>query len=384
MGISIGPVASGEPWVWAWQAYLGVWCVLVAVGALLVREWRPASMERGALDQRRRLRLVATIAGWVSLWLAIDWPLGGLAAYLLSAASLQYLVINLVVAPLLLFGLPRVPPSRLSGAPTAPRVWRPPVQLLTAAVFAAVMFTSVVPAFVDGVRASALGSLGLVTVWLVSGVAMWWPVLRRDGGQLRYLAAVAYLFVPFILPKVPGLAYIAADEPVYGVYANAPRVAGLALSPLGDQLASGGILWSAGTAMIFVSLGVLFEAWYRDERRASAPASLQIPADPELVAELFAIPGAWVALERVIGGLESSLPTERAGYELRLAVRERTGRRCVVVELHAPLDGSATAQVAESMTRDLERYLARLPEAQRLIVESHMDFEVVPFRTRAS
>lgn len=382
MGIALGPAAGGEAWTWGWQAYLGVWAVLAVVGAGLVTEWRRAG-GASALDARRRLRLTCAVAGWVVLWLAIDWPLGALAGYLLSAAAMQYLLINLVAAPLLLFGLPRLG----SVAPVTSRsggVWRPPLQLITGAAFAAVLFGTAVPAVVDAVRPSALGSLALVSLWLATALALWWPVLRRDGRQLRYLAAVAYLFVPFIMPKIPGLLYIVADTPVYEVYARAPRVVGLAMSPSTDQLSAGAVLWSAGTVMLFVSLGALFASWYRDERRATAPVNLQIPADPELVAELFAIPGAWVALERVIGGLEGSLPAEREGYELKVAVRTNAGVRGVIVELHAPLESALTAGVAASMRRDLARYLASVPAEHRAALEGRLAFEVVPFRARAS
>ncbi|MFN8637945.1 MAG: cytochrome c oxidase assembly protein [Dehalococcoidia bacterium] len=251
-------------------------------------------------------------------------------------------------------------------------------------VFAAVMFGSAVPVVLDGLRATSVGSLVLVAAWLVAALALWWPVLRRRGRQLRYMAAVAYLFVPFILPKIPGLVYIVADEPLYRVYAAAPRVAGLAFPAGIDQRAAGAVLWSAGTVMVFVSLGVLFAAWYGDERRASAPASLEIPADPELVAELFAIPGAWMALERVIGHLQASLPPGTTGYDLRLAVREHGMGRRVVAELHAPLSDDGSAEVSRIMQQDFDHYLARMTPAQRALIEGQLGFEVVPFRTRAT
>lgn len=381
MELALGPAATAEPWTWAWHAFPGVWLVLGLVGAWLLSEWRQAP-RLPVTDERRSQRRQSALAGWLVLWLALDWPLGLLATHLLSAAAFQYLLITLVVAPLLLFGLPRLP-----AGPPEERVrglWRPPSQLLTAVAFAAVMFGSAVPAVLDGLRASSVGSLVLVSVWLLAALALWWPVLRRRGRQLRYMAAVAYLFVPFILPKIPGLVYIVADDPLYRVYAEAPRVAGLAFGAGIDQRAAGAVLWSAGTLMVFASLGVLFSAWYRDERRASAPASLEIPADPELVAELFAIPGAWMALERVIGHLQASLPPETTGYELRLAVRDGGSGHRVVAELHAPLSDEASAEMSRVMQHDFDHYLARMTPAQRALIEGQLGFEVVPFRTRAT
>lgn len=380
MSIGWWPAAGSAPWTWAWHGYLGVWLLVAGVAGFVALEWRRASMAASLPDPRAAQRKWCALAGLLLLWLAFDWPMGSLSAVLLSAAALQYLVLSLVVAPLLLYGLPRLPEAPVAASIGG--LWRPPIQLLTGAAFAAVLLGSSSTFAVEFLRPSQAGSMLIGLLWLAAAVALWWPVLRRDGRQLRYMAAVAYLFVPFILPKVPGLVYIVADYAVYDVYAEAPRVAGLTMSVIGDQKLAGAILWSAGTVLVFVSLGLLFTAWYRDERRGTQPASLQVPADPELVAELFTIPGAWTALERVIEGLETSLPEDRQGVELRIAVREVASARRVVVELHAPFDDEASAIVSERMSRDLRHYLARLPMEYRAAIETHLGFEVVSFRPR--
>ncbi len=372
--------ASGAPWTWAWHGYVGVWLLVGAAAAYVAIEWRRDARSRWLPDPQARQRQWCAVAGVGLLWLAFDWPMGALSSVLLSAAAVQYLVISLVVAPLLLYGLPRLPEA--ARATSTGGVWRPPSQLLTGAVFAVVLLGGSSTAAVDRLRSSQAGTMLIGVLWLTAALALWWPVLRRDGRQLRYMAAVAYLFVPFILPKLPGLVYILETRPVYEVYANAPRVAGLSLSVLGDQKLAGAILWSAGTVLLFVSLGLLFAAWYRDEQRLTRPASLEVPADPELVTALFTIPGAWTALERVIDGFETSLPAERQGVELRIAVRELGSARRVVVELHAPLDDEASAVVSERMARDLRRYLAGVPVDQRAAIEAHLGFELVSFRPR--
>ena len=380
MSIEWWPASSGASWTWVWHGYLGVWLLVAGVATFVGLEWRRARRTTSLPDPQARQREWVGLAGVLLLWLALDWPLGTLSAVLLSAAAVQYLVLSLVVAPLLLYGLPRLPEA--ARGTSRGGLWRPPTQLLTGVAFTAVLLGSSSTAVVELLRRSQAGSMLIGVLWLGGALALWWPVLRRDGGQLRYMAAVAYLFVPFILPKLPGLVYILEDRPVYAVYAEAPRVAGLTMSVVADQKLAGAILWSAGTVLVFVSLGLLFAAWYRDERRVTRPASLQVPADPELVAELFTIPGAWTALERVIEGLETSLPDERLGVELRIAVREIASTRRVVVELHAPFDDDASAVVSAQMARDLRRYLARVPIEQRAAIESHLGFEVVSFRPR--
>ena len=104
---------------------------------------------------------------------------------------------------------------------------------LTTAAFTAILLGTSSTLAIEVLRPSQLGSMLIGVLWLAGATALWWPVLRRDGRQLRYMAAVAYLFVPFILPKLPGLVYILEARPVYQVYADAPRVAGLTMSVVG-------------------------------------------------------------------------------------------------------------------------------------------------------
>jgi cytochrome c oxidase assembly factor CtaG len=327
----------------------------------------------------RRRQIAYFVGGLAVLWLALDWPIGALASgYLLSAAALQYLLVTLAAAPLLLLALPRGGNDDRAQPRARSRFWRPPLPLLAGAAFALVLFGGSVPGVLDLLRSNAGGSMALALAWLGAALALWWPLLRGRP-PLGYMAGVAYLFVPFLLPKIPGLVYIVAAHPVYETYADASRVAGLSLSAAADQRAAGAMLWSAGTALVFVSLGVLFFLWYRDERRVSAPGSLQLPADPEVVDALFAIPGAWTALERVIAGLDGAL-AERSGTELRFSLRERR----VVLEVHALLDRASAAAIEEGIARDLEHYLARQRPEARAAIESRLAIEVVPINARIS
>ena len=376
--------AEGDAWGWGWRAYPGVWLFIGALFAAFVLARRRVTPPASPTAQRALRRQAAYFGGGLGiLWLALDWPLGGLAGgYLLSAAALQYLLLTLAAAPLLLLGFPRAP-FEDGGVSAARRVWRPPAQLIGGATFTAVLFGISIPAVTDALRSSALGSMGLALLSLVAALALWWPLLRRRP-PMGYLAGMAYLFVPFLLPKIPGLVYIIAGAPLYEVYARAPRVAGLALAAGADQRAAGALLWSAGTAMIFVSIGVLFFLWYRDEKRATAPGSLQLPADPAVVSTLFAIPGAWTAIEWVIAGLEGSLPVERSGTELKFTLRDHPQGTRVVLEVHALLDRTAAQAVEAGVARDLARYVARMEPGRRAEIEARLVIEVVPITARIS
>ncbi|MSP22037.1 MAG: hypothetical protein EXR66_03295 [Dehalococcoidia bacterium] len=384
MELSFWPAAEGAAWTWGWRAYPGVWLVIAGLAVMfaLVR-WRtrpPASPTAVRLFHRQARYFAAGLA---ILWVALDWPLGRLAAgYLLSAAALQYLLVTLAVAPLLLLSLPR-PEFEESQSGSRVKVWRPPLPLVGGASFALVLFGAAAPAVLDGLRITALGSLSLVMIWLTAALVLWWPVLRRRP-PMAYMASVAYLFVPFLLPKIPGLVYIIAAAPLYEVYERAPRVAGLALSASADQRVAGALLWSAGTAMIFVSVGTLFFLWYRDEKRVTAPGSLQLPADPEVVNTLFAIPGAWTALEWIIAGLEGTLPQGHTGTELRFALHPHPDGARVVLEIHALLDRAATEVMQAGIARDLARYFARMEPDRRAEISARLLIEVVPLTVRIS
>jgi cytochrome c oxidase assembly factor CtaG len=387
MDLAFWPAANSEAWAGTWRAYPGVWLLVGATWAALAfaRRWPPDAGTAEASRSRRRT--LALAGGLAMLWLTLDWPLGSLAAgYLLSAAALQYLLLSLVVPPLLLLSLPPIAgveedPDRRQGG--ARRWWRPPLPLLGGAAFAGVLFGTANPRLVDALRPSVAGSWLVTLLWLGSALLLWWPLLRRRP-PMGYMAGVAYLFVPFLLPKVPGLVYIVADGPMYATYTDAPRVAGLAFSAAIDQRAAGVVLWSAGTVMVFVSLGVLFFHWYRDEHRATSPGSLQLPADPEVVEAIFAIPGGWTLLERVIGSLEAELLSDRAGTELRFALRDRAGVRQVVLEVHALLDGAAVEAVEARIARDRARHMARVRPEQRALLDARLRIEVVRVHVRAT
>jgi len=95
--------ASDAAWQWTWRWYPGAW---LAIGLLLFAYLRlHRQAEPGSVSTLSRVSLVA---GIVALWAAIDWPIGALGAgYLSWVHTVQFLLISLVAAPLLLLAIPR-------------------------------------------------------------------------------------------------------------------------------------------------------------------------------------------------------------------------------------------------------------------------------------
>ena len=391
------PHADGAAWEWGWQPFPAVWLFVLAIGggyALLVVATRRRRRRRG--DPELSAARVALFAfGLAVLWVALDWPLGLLAGgYVASGNVLQDLIVTLVAAPLLLLGLPSMRPRREPAGRLAGQLREGMTVLLGSPVAGAVIFgvtlaVSHLPAVVDTLRPSPWGSFAITAAWLVAAVALWSPLVGPLSGRHRlpYFAGLLYLAVPFAFPKIVGAFFIFRDDPLYDVYATAPRV-WADLSPTGDQQAAGFLLWVIGSFMVIAALAVLFFRWYAEDRRMSTPDSLEVPADPRAVEALFDVPGGWAALERLIASVRSSLPTRWTGAELTFAYREVDGAEAaetqVLLELHVALDGAAEREIAERIERDYEAFLAGLARAQRETIVQRLAFRVVGYGSRVS
>lgn len=249
--------------------------------------------------------------------------------------------------------------------------------------FAVVLFGTHTPAIADGLRPYAAGTFAIEAAWLGAALLLWMPVVGPEGSRRRlsYLAAAAYLFVPFILPKAPGLVFTVVAEPLFEVYRAAPRGGGLSASA--DQQLGGIVLWSAGTVMVFVSLGVLFARWVREDRRLQAPDSLGVPADPEVLEVLFAEPGACAALQRLVAIIDEELPAEDSGARIEFRVRATAeGPRVAVLELTAGLDAGAEADLTRRIEAGYAAYLERLRAPRRSRVAAVLAFEVAGYGSR--
>ena len=391
------PSAGGAAWEWGWIPYPAVWLLLIVIAgayAVRVRSLRPGRRRTGDPEvSADQIALFA--AGLVVLWAALDWPLGALAAgYLASANALQDLLITLGAAPLLLLGLPRGRP-RPEQAPrglrdhATQRVRRAlgsPV--VGGATFGITLAVTHLPAVVDTLRPSPWGSFAITAAWLAAAVVLWSPLVGPLAGRHRppYLVGMLYLVAPFIFPKVVGAFYLFRDDPLYDVYAGAPRV-WADVTAHGDQQAAGLLLWIIGSFLVISALGILFFRWYQEDRRMSTPDSLEVPADPRAVDALFDVPGGWAALERLIASVQTALPPRWSGAELAFAYRELGGaanETQVILELHVALDGRAEAQLAHAIEADYEAHLATLTPLRREQIARRVAFRIVGYGSRVS
>ena len=261
--------AQGVPWTWEWQAYPGVWLFVLAMAVLYARAIHRLEPQRLAGDDRptTRREIALFTAGLLVLWMAADWPVGALAAgYLLSIKTVQYLLFALVGPPLMLLGIPRWLLRRMVRSRPAFRLARAFTRPLLPFLLAnGVLVATHLPVVMDGAAGSQLGSFLLDLVWIVSGFAMWWPVLGRlpELDPMRYPARIGYLLLFVFLPTVPASFFTFSDYPIYATYELAPRVHDI--SAVTDQRVAGLLMKTLGGFILFGTMSVMFFRWHARE-----------------------------------------------------------------------------------------------------------------------
>lgn len=166
------PVAPVAPAAWSWTPtiHLGASAIALAPIAIVL-----------VTARLRRVRLTAR--SWrllggatVLLLIALDWPVGLFAQVSLSGRSMQYMLISLGVAPLLLLGIPRwtargrsLPRRILEALASAP--WLGALMLAAAAWLTHGEFV------VDEVERDAPGQAAIRAAWFATALLYWWPLV---------------------------------------------------------------------------------------------------------------------------------------------------------------------------------------------------------------
>ncbi len=262
----------GVPWTWRWQAYPGVWLLVLAVAAtytwVLVRLAPAGFAEDDRPTSRREIALFSL--GLLALWVGADWPIGVLAAgYLLSLKTLQYLLLGYIAPGLMLLGTPRWLLRRVIRGPAAHGLARLLTRpLIPLAVANGVLVATHLPVVVDNLSRSQLWTFALDLAVIASGFIFWWPVLARlpELGPMSYGARIGYLGLNVFLPTVPASFFTFSQYPIYALYELAPRVSGI--SAVADQRVAGILMKLCGGALLFGTMSVMFFRWYRQESEA--------------------------------------------------------------------------------------------------------------------
>lgn len=267
--------AQDLPWTWEWRAYPGVWLFVLALAAAYF-----GPQLRGRVpDDRTGPRKLAGVAGILTVWIALDWPVGALGGgYLASLHMVQYILLALVAPPLLVAGMP---PATYAAVERRPRA-RGLVATLTHPVVAAVLFVATflathTPRVADGLMATQAGAFALDFLWIATGVLFWWPLVGVPPGR-RALAPLGRIgtLIAGAVPHTPiAMWMILASYPLYGTFELAPRV--YMFDARADQQLAGGIMLLAGGLYVLVMLSVIFLRWQGtgEERQRGAVGAVR-------------------------------------------------------------------------------------------------------------
>jgi putative membrane protein len=272
-----------------------------------------------------RRRIIYFVVGVVSLLLVLCSPLDTLGRYyLLSAHTLQLLILTTVTAPFLLMGLPEWLVTFLLPF----RSLRDATRGLVFPLLAALAFNVIIMAWHDGplyeaaLQNSLIYDLQMFS-FLMAGVLTWWPLLTPMDRHTRMTTPfqMLYLAIESLPLDIFGVIMIFAGSVFYTAYASAPRLFGI--SPLVDQQIAGGLLAVPGNLLDVVLFSVIFFAWVQrqeidqrarerelyDEEDAAVPGDRAAQGDPDAEADPTLLAGA----SRATG---ASLPPYQTGTEI--------------------------------------------------------------------
>jgi putative membrane protein len=260
--------ATGQPWTWSWKAYPGVWLFVALLGMWYLR------ISRRAAEPPSRGHVAWFFTGLLSIWIALDWPIGALGAgYLASFHAITYILLSFVAPPCLILSVPPALSRLALARPGLGRLlWYAGRPWLALAGFNAIVLLTHVPSIVDGLMVSQLGALLIDLGWLLGGFLLWWPVMgpAPEVVRLSRPMKMGYLFLSTLAPIIPSAFLTFAEYPLYATYELAPRIF-QALTAQQDQQVAGLLMKLVGDLPVWFGFGVIFFRWAREDERRPPP-----------------------------------------------------------------------------------------------------------------
>jgi putative membrane protein len=266
------PAAVAFP---SWTPHPDVWLLIglfvagYAIGIVrLGPRWAPAG-----LAVVTRFQITCWSLGVLAMWVASDYPVHDIAErYNFSVHMVQHLLFTMVVAPLLLLGMP----AWLLRRVLAPRRLFDAVRTLSRFIPALLIFNIVLvfthwPLIVNEALRSGVVHFLIHALLLVSSLIVWMPIVSPlpEIPRLAPVMQMLYLFAWSVVPTVPASFLTFGASPLYKFYEGVPHLFGL--STLEDQQAAGLIMKIGAGLLLWGIIAVVFFRWASEEERANTP-----------------------------------------------------------------------------------------------------------------
>ena len=259
----------------SWTAHPDVWLLvgLFAAGyAIAIVRLGPKWAAPGQAVVTR-LQITCWSLGVFAMWVASDYPIHDIAErYNFSVHMVQHLMFTMIVAPLLLLGMP----AWLLRRVLRPRWLFSTVRALSRFIPALLIFNVVLvfthwPVVVDAALRSGLVHFSVHALLLVSSLIVWMPLVSPlpEIPRLVPVLQMLYLFAWSVVPTVPASFLTFGTSPLYKFYEHVPHLFGF--STLEDQQTAGLIMKIGAGLLLWMIIAVVFFRWASEEERANTP-----------------------------------------------------------------------------------------------------------------
>lgn len=246
--------------------------LLIATLGVYLYETGPIIRRHGWGPQLSAWKPICFSGALIILALTLLSPLDEIGErYLFWVHMVQHMTLTLIVAPLILLGVPGWMVDGLVQNQHVRGVTRRLLCPLLRPVPTLLVSQSILIAWhVPAMFELALGNKIMHDIehlsFMVSGILMWWPILSRSRVLPRSepIWLIPYLFILPIPTAVLGALITFSRQVIYETYALAPRLSDI--SALQDQELSGLLMWVPGKLLFWVVMGIVFYQWFAKER----------------------------------------------------------------------------------------------------------------------
>lgn len=287
--LHVGPLSAGVDWwsLWSWEPSVLLGCAgLVAVYIWAVRK------VLGRLTSRAWLYFSGVLVLLLSLISPVD-TLGD--SLLFSAHMLQHLLMELVVPPLLLTGVPVELWRRLLKWPypaQMERILRQP--LLAWVLGVGTLWVWHIPALYNEALQYESVHIFQHLCFLATAVVFWWPVLTPiEESRMPALATVPYLFAAAMANTLLGIYFSFAPAGLYPLYAypypaDTPGIISIirnswGLTPDKDQQLGGLLMWVVGGLAYLLFIFSIVVRWLSAADEDEGDAEQEAVSTPQIV-----------------------------------------------------------------------------------------------------